>query len=234
MEFSGFDKTGDVEVYKILIIEDEELIREELKTFLINAGFFVACTVDFSNTINQIKSENPHLILLDINLPGQDGYTLCKSIRSFCATPILFLTGRSSAMDEWQALTIGGDDYIAKPYNIPILLARVNLLLKKGKAAEPPCMIEYKGIELKPIAGTLVFHGKEMELTKTELKIMYFLFRHPGEIVPRLDLVEYLWDNEIHIDDNTLSVNIMRIREKLQILGIDDLIQTKRGMGYKL
>jgi len=213
---------------KILIIEDEELIREELKIFLSNAGYIVDCVTDFDKTLNHIKSDSFDLILLDINLPGQNGYHLCTAIRSFSKTPILFLTGRNTAMDELQALTLGGDDYIAKPYHVPILLARINLLLRH-RTAEQIDRIEYKDIELKPIAGTLITKGQEIELTKTELKIMYYLFKHPGEIVPRLDLVEYLWENEIHIDDNTLSVNIMRIREKLRNLGIDDFIQTKRG-----
>lgn len=218
---------------KILIIEDEELIRNELGTLLSNAGYSVDYVIDFNHPLNCIKSISPDLILLDVNLPEQDGFSLCTSIRSFSQTPILFITGRNTSMDELQALTLGGDDYIVKPYNIPILLARISLLLKRGMA-EQIDTLEYRGVQLNPIAGTLRAKGKEVELTKTELKIMYYLFKHSGEIIPRLDLVEYLWDNEIHIDDNTLSVNIMRIREKLRDLGLDNLIQTKRGMGYKI
>lgn len=219
--------------YKIVIIEDEELIREELKILLVNAGYTVDCVINFGETIDYIKLVSPDLILLDVNLPGQDGYHLCSSIRTFSTTPILFITGRNTTMDELQALTLGGDDYIAKPYNIPILLARINLLLRRGTAEQADIM-EYKGIQLNLIAGTFTTNRKEIELTKTELKIMYYLFKHTGEIVSRIDLVEYLWDNEIHIDDNTLSVNIMRIREKLRVLGVADFIQTKRGMGYKI
>lgn len=219
--------------YKIVIIEDEELIREELQTLLTNAGYMVDCVINFEETINYIKSTSPDLILLDINLPRQDGYRLCSSIRAFSATPILFITGRNTTMDELQALTLGGDDFITKPYNIPILLARINLLLRRGSTKQTNTM-EYKGMQLNLIGGTLTTNGKEIELTKTELKIIYYLFKHTGEIVIRTDLVEYLWDNEIHIDDNTLSVNIMRIREKLRALGVDDFIQTKRGMGYKI
>lgn len=219
---------------KILIIEDEKLIREELETLLSNAGFTVVNIIDFENTLENIKAESPDLILLDINLPGQNGYSLCASVRKFSDVPILFITGRNTTMDELQALTLGGDDFISKPYNIPILLARINALLKRGQSARQPSHLEYNGIVLNPIAATLAIDGQKIELTKTELKIMYYLFEHPGEIVPRLDLVEYLWDNEIHIDDNTLSVNIMRIREKMRSLGRGDLIQTKRGMGYKI
>lgn len=219
--------------YKIIIIEDEPLIRDELKTLLLNTGYTVDCVTDFNNTLEYISKSAPDLILLDINLPGQDGYRLCSAIRSFSQTPILFITGRDTAMDELQALTIGGDDYITKPYNIPILLARISILLRHGAAEQPDCL-EYNGIKLNAIAGTLTAGEKEIELTKTELKIMYYLFKHPREIVSRLDLVEYLWDSKIHIDDNLLSVNIMRIREKLRDLGIDNLIQTKRGMGYRI
>lgn len=218
---------------KILIIEDEELIREELASLLSNAGYLTKSVDDFNTVLRQVKESYPDLILLDINLPGKNGFSLCTSIRSFCDTPILFLTGRSTAMDELQALTLGGDDYISKPYNIPVLLARIHLLLKRTENTDSPLM-EYQGLLLKPIAGTITYHGQEAELTRTELKIMYYLFQHPGEIIPRLDLIEYLWDYDIHIDDNTLSVNIMRIREKLQALGAKDFIQTKRGMGYKI
>lgn len=218
----------------ILIIEDEKLIREELQTLLSNAGFAVSCVTDFENVLAQVKAKSPDLILLDINLPAQNGYSLCASIRRFSEVPILFLTGRNTAMDELQALTLGGDDFIAKPYNIPILLARINALLKRGQAVGQPVCLVHDGITLDPVAGTLSVQEKEAELTKTELKIMYYLFSHAGEIVSRLELVEYLWDNEIHIDDNTLSVNIMRIREKLRTLGKEGLIRTKRGMGYKI
>jgi len=219
---------------RILIIEDEELIREELATLLSNVGFEVKCIEDFNNPIEQIKDDIPDLVLLDITLPGSDGYSLCSTIRSFSQVPIIFITGRNTAMDELQALTLGGDDYIAKPYNIPVLLARINLLIKKGKNDEQKDFIEYKGIQLHLVAGNLVYKGYEMELTKTELRILYYLFTHAREIVSRLVLVEFLWDNEIHIDDNTLSVNMTRIRDKLCKLGVDDLIQTKRGMGYKI
>lgn len=219
---------------KILLVEDEVLIREELTTILTNAGYLVESIVDFQNSLEQIRDAQPDLILLDVNLPGQDGYSLCAAIRSFSSTPIIFITGRNTAMDELQALTLGGDDYIAKPYNIPVMLARIGRLISHEQPGDHKEYIEYKAIRLYPIAGVLAFNGNKAELTKTELKIIHYLFTHTGEIVSRLDLVEYLWDNEVHIDDNTLSVNMMRLRDKLQSLGIENLIQTKRGMGYKV
>ena len=223
---------------KILIIEDDSLIRQELGTLLSNQGYDAACVTDFRDVPRQVRETSPDLILLDINLPGQDGYRICTAVRSFSAVPILFLTGRDTAMDELQALTLGGDDYVSKPYNIPVLLARIGALLRRGAAAAAAagtrsCPMKHRGVRLDTVTGTLTKDGKSVELTKTELKIMYLLFLHPGEIVPRADIIEYLWDNEIHTDDNTLSVNVMRLREKLRALGENDFIQTRRGMGYQ-
>lgn len=219
---------------RILIIEDDALIREELATLLSNQGYGVCCVTDFRDVPMQVREASPDLILLDINLPGQDGFQVCTIIRSFSTVPILFLTGRGTAMDELQALTLGGDDYVAKPYNIPVLLARIGLLLRRRTpAGAQPCPMEHRGVRLDIAAGTLSKGGKSVDLTKTELKVMYLLFRHPGKIVPRADIIEYLWDNEIHTDDNALSVNVMRLREKLRALGEEDFIQTRRGMGYQ-
>ena len=218
----------------IYIIEDNENIRWELRDFLQKNGYETVCPADPEELEALLAKKPADLILLDINLPDRDGYRLCADIRSFTDTPIMFITGRDTSMDELYALTVGGDDYVSKPYNVPILLARIRLLLKRGKAGEQAERLEYKGIRLNLVSGTLSFKGQETELTKTELKIIYYLFSHTGEIVSRMDLVEFLWDNQIHIDDNTLSVNIMRIREKLSGLGAENLIQTKRGMGYKI
>lgn len=219
---------------KILIIEDDILIQKELKTLLSNQGYAASCITDFTNVPDQVREAAPDLILLDINLPGQDGYQICTAVRSFSDLPILFLTGRSTAMDELQALTLGGDDYVAKPFNIPVLLARIGLLLKHRKPASQPGILEYGGLRLDMVAGKLSKNEKSAALTKTELKIMYLLFQHPGEIVSRLDIIEYLWDNEIHTDDNTLSVNVMRLREKLRRMGAEDFLQTRRGLGYQV
>ena len=221
---------------RILIIEDDALIQEELATLLSNQGYTASCVTDFRDVTRQVREISPDLILLDISLPGQDGYRICTAVRSFSAVPILFLTGRDTAMDELQALTLGGDDYVSKPYNIPVLLARIGLLLRRcaPAARSQPCLLEHRGVRLDTVAGTLAKGGGSVDLTRTELKIMSLLFLHSGEIVPRIDLIEYLWDNEIHTDDNTLSVNVMRLREKLRTLGEEDFIQTRRGMGYQV
>ena len=148
-------------------------------------------------------------------------------------TPIIFVTSKNSAMDELNGLTVGGDDYIEKPYNVPVLLARINKMMKRVYPEENE-VLEYKGITLEILTGVLIYNNQKIELTRNEFKILYYLFKNAGKIVPRLDIVEYMWDNQMFIDDNTLSVNITRIREKLAQIGIENLIETRRGQGYKV
>jgi len=218
---------------RILIVEDDEIIREELTQFLENSGYKVLAPKLDISIINAINDNSPDLILLDINLPYQDGFTLCRKIRSFSQVPIIFITARDTSMDELKGLMMGGDDYITKPYNLPVLLARVGSLLKRTSPTDNQCL-NYKGITLNPISAVIEYEENFVELSKTELKIVYYLFQNIGKVVPRIELIEFLWDNQIHIDDNTLSVHITRLRDKLNEIGISDLIQTKRGMGYKI
>lgn len=221
--------------YKILIIEDEQEIREELDILLKNAGYEVEKITKFENVANQVIEIKPHLILLDVNLPGKNGYEICTKIRAEIETPIIFVTSKNSALDELNGLTIGGDDYIEKPYNIPVLLTRISKILKRAYPEQKEQNeIEYKGIKLEILSGLVKYQDKEIELTRNEFKILYYLFQNAGKIVQRLDIVEYMWDNQMYIDDNTLSVNITRIREKLAEIGIENLIETKRGQGYKI
>ncbi|HBA48719.1 MAG TPA: DNA-binding response regulator [Lachnospiraceae bacterium] len=173
------------------------------------------------------------LVLLDLGLPGKNGFTLCMEIRRISRVPILFLTGRDSALDELQALNLGGDDYIVKPYNAPLLLAHINALLRRTMNVQEPDMLEAGGLSVHLTRGTASAGGKCMELTRNELRILVHLMRHPGEIVSRADLIDALWDDHIYIDDNTLSVNMTRLRGKLAELGLPDCIKTRRGMGYQ-
>lgn len=190
---------------------------------------------DFTNILCQIKKIEPDLILLDINLPQNDGFKICSQIRTFSEVPIIFITARDTSMDELQALTLGGDDYITKPYNIPILMARINSLLKRKIPANltSEC-IEHKEVKLYPIEAVIRYKNHKIELTKTELKILFCLFSKKNEFVSRGEVIEYLWDNDIYIDDNTLSVNVSRIRDKLKKIQIEDFINTKRGLGYRI
>lgn len=222
-------------MFKIIIVEDDKEIREELKILLENSGHQVKLVTDFENVAQKIIDEQAHLVLLDINLPNKSGYEICSKIRTKSNIPIIFVTSRNNSMDELKGIMLGGDDYIEKPYNVPILLARIqNLLNRTYQKENKESIIEYKGIVLDILKSTIKYQEKEIELTKTELKTLYFLLQHKDIIVPRADIINYLWDNEVYADDNSLSVIITRIREKIKELGIDNLIETKRGQGYKL
>ena len=222
-------------MFKIIIVEDDKEIREELKILLENSGHQVKLVTDFENVPQKIIDEQAHLVLLDINLPNKSGYEICSKIRTKSNIPIIFVTSRNNSMDELKGIMLGGDDYIEKPYNVPSLLARIqNLLNRTYQKENKQSIIEYKGIVLDILKSTIKYQEKEIELTKTELKTLYFLLQHKDIIVPRADIINYLWDNEVYADDNSLSVIITRIREKIKELGIDNFIETKRGQGYKL
>lgn len=219
-------------MYQIMVIEDDPVIQEELSVLLKSNGYGVILLKDFFNIISEIQKSPPHLILLDINLPVQDGFKICSGIRTFSNVPIIFVTSRNTDMDELNSIMLGGDDFITKPYNISIMLARIASLLKRTYASEHTEVMTYREVTLHLENSQIEHQGKSAELTKNELKIMLFLFRNAGKIVPRADLVEYLWDSQLYVDDNALSVNITRIREKLKQIGVIDFIQTKHRQGY--
>lgn len=218
---------------KIAIIEDELDIREELRLLLSNAGYEAVAAEEFTDTASWVLAQSPDLILLDVGLPEKDGYALCKEVRRLSQVPILFVTSRDTSMDELKALSLGGDDFIAKPYNIPVLLARIQVILRRGGTLSSES-ITVKGLTLHLTRSSIQKGEKTVELTKNESRILWCLMQHPGEILQRADLIEFLWDNQVYIDDNTLSVNVTRLRTKLRALGLEDFIQTKRGMGYKI
>lgn len=219
---------------QIMIIEDDPAIREELVLLLKNEGYCPLPVEDFTDIAGQVVQSRPDLILLDIGLPGRDGFSLCAALRRSIDAPIIFVTSRDSSIDEIQALSLGGDDYVTKPYNIPVLMARIKAILRRnGKTSEPE-IIESNGLRLNLAKGTVSAGQETVILTRNELQILACLMNRPGEIVSRTDLIETLWDNQIYIDDNTLSVNMTRLRSKLEELGLPDLIKTRRGMGYQL
>ena len=217
----------------VMVIEDDQIIREELTALLKNEGYLVQIITEFEAIPEQVGSIRPDLVLLDLGLPGRDGLSLCTAIRKIA--PIIVITSRTSSLDELKALNLGSDDYVTKPYNIPVLLARIKAVLRRngGEAAEPD-ILETAGLRLSLTRGTVTASGGTIELTRNELKILAHLMAHAGEIVSRADLIEALWDSQIYIDDNTLSVNVTRLRSKLQELGMPDIIKTRRGMGYQL
>ena len=218
----------------IMIIEDDPAIREELALLLTNEGYQAAAVTDFTNVAEQAEKAAPDLIVLELGLPGRDGMALCADIRRTGRTPIIFVTSRDSAVDELRALSLGGDDYITKPYNIPVLLARIKAVLRRGGGPAEPDVLEAGGLTLHLTEGTASAGEKSVELTRNELKILAHLMAGGGKIVSRADLIEALWDSQIYIDDNTLSVNMTRLRAKLEGIGLPSFIKTRRGMGYQL
>ena len=220
---------------KIMVIEDDTAIQEELALLLENEGYMPLVVTNFTDIQGQAVLERPDLILLDIGLPGRDGFSLCAALRKAIPVPIIFVTSRDAGVDEVRALSLGGDDYITKPYSVPVLLARIKAVLRRS-IGEPESadILEAGGLRLSLTKGVVSANGKTAELTRNELQILACLMAHTGQIVSRADLIDALWDNQIYIDDNTLSVNMTRLRGKLAEIGLPDAIKTRRGMGYQL
>ena len=220
--------------HKLMIIEDDPLIRNELRTLLIGNGYEVSAPEELTGIVDLVREEQPHLILLDIKLPHDSGFSICSQIRTFSEAPIVFVTSCSTDMDELNSIMLGGDAFITKPYNTAILLARIASLLKKAYPAQQNEQMTYNGAVLHLESGMIEYEGRKAELTKNELKILYYLFKNAGKICNRADIVEFLWDNQLYVDDNALSVNVNRIREKLTGIGLENFIKTRHRQGYTL
>ena len=221
-----------MESKKIFIIEDEEKIREELTKFLEKYGYVVESSDDFENIVDVSLSCNPNMILLDINLPYYDGYYICREIRKRSEVPIIVVTSRQSEMDELMSMNLGADDFITKPYNTQILLARINSVLKIVYSKEVQESMVYKDLVLNLSNGTISNKDNTLNLTKNEIKILSYLIKNKGKIISRENLMEYLWNDDFFVDDNTLSVNITRLRKKIESIGLKNPIETRRGLGY--
>lgn len=219
---------------RILVIEDDLTIQAQLKTLLLGNGYEVDAVTDFSRVIEQFKAFAPHLVLIDIKLPGDNGFEICSQIRSFSNIPIVFVTSSNTDMDELNSIMLGGDAFITKPYNTAILLAKIASLLRRAYASGQSEILTWNGADLHLESSFIEYNSQRTELTKNELKILYYLFKNAGKICSRGDLVEFLWDNQLYVDDNALSVNINRIREKLAGIGLTDFIKTKHRQGYTI
>lgn len=217
---------------KIVIVEDHELIRNELSVLLSRYGYEVIAIDHFETVVEDCLKEEADLILLDINLPLYDGYYICREIRTKSEVPIIVVTSRDSEMDELMSMNSGADDFITKPYNTQILLARISAMLKRTKKDKSDDFIQYKELKLQLNNSTIVYKNEIIELSKNEMKILYTLLQHKETIVSREQLMETLWQSNEFIDDNTLTVNINRVRKKLESVGLKDFIKTKRGQGY--
>lgn len=216
---------------KILIVEDDNKLRNELGLYLSNNGYDVDEITDYKNSVDVIINSDSDLVLLDINLPMIDGEYICKEVRKTSDIPIIMLTSRTSEMDELICINYGADDYITKPYNPRILIARIEALLKRANKNVSDT-ISYMGVRVNLSKSTFTYNDKEFDLSKNELKILHFLIKNKSKIVSRDSLMDYLWDNNAFVDDNTLTVNTNRLRRKLESAGLGHFIETKRGQGY--
>lgn len=220
---------------KILIIEDDEKLRCELETFLNKNGFVATSLKKFDNAVEDILKIQADLLLVDINLPYTDGEFICKEIRKTSNVPIIMVTSRDSEMDELLSLNYGADQYVTKPYNIQILLAKIVGLLKRNQnAGNNPDKTDCGEFVLNTAGRIIEKEDNKVELTKNEYKILEYLVIHRQQVISRDEIMDYLWESEEFVDDNTLNVNIKRLRMKLEELGLTDQIETRRGQGYLL
>lgn len=221
-------------MYKIMIVEDNKSIRNELDIFLSKHGYQVVVLDNFDNVVDDILKENPDCLLLDLTLPNIDGHFISRKLREKSLMPIIVVTSRDSTVDELMSINYGADDYITKPYDLQILLARLEALMRRTYESETENSLFIKGIKLDLAKGLIIYQNQELNITKNEIFILSYLIQNKNKIVIREDLMKHLWGSDLFIDDNTLTVNINRIRVKLSEIGIEDLIETKRGMGYMI
>lgn len=221
-----------MEKAKIILVEDNQKIQKELCEFLGRYDYETKALNNFENIVEDILKEGADLVLLDINLPVYDGYYICRAVREKSDVPIIVVTSRDSEMDELMSMNLGADDFISKPYNTQILVARISSLLKRTKHVKEDWQITHKGLLINLSNSTACRGEEQIELSKNEVKILSVLMKHKGEIVSRDNLMEELWQSNEFVDDNTLTVNINRLRKKLDSIGLADYIVTKRGQGY--
>lgn len=219
---------------KIFVVEDETEICKELSVLLQKYGYAYESSTDFAHITDHILKAEADLVLLDINLPYQDGYTICREIRKQSDIPIIVLTSRNTDYDELMSLNIGADDFISKPYNAQVLIARIQKILKRTYEAQVNSVLIHKGLTINLLKATASYGDKEVDLTKNELGILRLLVVNKGNVIPRDAIIDELWQSDEFIDENTLNVNIVRLRKKLSEIGAPDYLETKRGLGYKV
>ena len=223
------------DMYKILIIEDDAVISEQVSRYLARWGYETACAEDFENILPQFVSFAPQLVLLDIGLPFYNGYYWCGEIRKVSQVPVVFVSSASDNMNIVMAMNMGGDDFIAKPFDLEVLLAKVQAILRRTYAFQnQSTVMEHRNVILNLADMSLLYQGTKLELSKNEFRILQLLYENAGRTVSRETIMKRLWDNECFVDDNTLTVNMNRLRRKLEEAGIQDFIATEKGVGYQL
>ncbi|WP_195576640.1 response regulator transcription factor [Paenibacillus sp. 1001270B_150601_E10] len=221
-------------MYRIMIIEDDEKIRRIVADSLIKWQYEIVEVTQFDQVLMELEQTNPHLVLLDINLPVYDGYYWCQQIRAVSKVPIIFLSSRNQNMDIIMAINMGGDDFIQKPFDLDILVAKINALLRRKYTyqEEEQVRFTHRGLKLNVTNSTIEYIGQSAELSRNEFILLQFMMRNAGKIVSREDLMQSLWNEDQFVDDNTLTVNVNRLRRKIAELGLEEFIVTRKGMGY--
>jgi len=223
-------------MYKIFIVEDDAKLAEIIGKNLQKYNYAYRVCEDFSRILEEMNRYEPHLVLLDINLPMYDGFYWCSQIRTFSKLPLIFITSRDSKMDQIMALNMGGDDYIQKPFSMEILISKINSLLRRSYAYSDHSLsiIDVEGKILDLNKRKLFVNGMDVALTNNEFNILHLLFSNRSQAVKRETIIKRLWREESFVDDNTLTVNINRLRKKLQDHGLEDFIKTVKGIGYEV
>lgn len=222
----------EVPLSRVYVVEDDPAVCSELCTLLVRAGYEVVCPERFDALAPDILAAEPDIVLLDLNLPVQDGRDVARQVRASSTVPIIVVTSRATDFDEVECMRIGADDFIAKPYNGQVLLAHIDAVLRRTARNLVQRTIEVRGLELDLVRGTVTYEGQSTELTKNELRILELLMRHSGEVVSREDIMMALWNSDSFVDDNTLTVNMNRLRQALGRVGAKTFVTTHRGVGY--
>lgn len=220
-------------MYRILIVEDDLVIAKSIKNHIISWGYEAECVSDFKNVISKFISYDPQLVLLDISLPFYNGYHWCSEIRKVSKVPIIFISSAADNMNIVMAVNMGGDDFIGKPFDLNVLTAKIQALLRRTyDFVNLVNLLEHKGAILNLNDATLTYQNQKIELTKNDFKILQILLENKGKVVSRYSIMIKLWESDNFIDDNTLTVNITRLRKKLEDIGLINFILTKKGIGY--
>lgn len=220
-------------MYRIMIVEDDEGIANEIKAGLSSWGIEAKCVEDYKNVVGEVVNFKPHLVLLDIMLPFFNGYHWCTEIRKVSKLPIIFLSSASDNMNIVMAMNMGADDFIAKPFDMAVLIAKIQAILRRTyDFSASISMIEHKGLMLNTEDGSMTYNGEKIELSKNEYRILLALMENKGKVVSRERLMEKLWESDDFVDENTLTVNVNRLRKKLDMAGLKGFIATKHGVGY--
>ena len=221
--------------HRVFIVEDDRVIAAAVKRHIESWGCEARVVQDFRNVLKEFVAFDPHLVLMDISLPFFNGYHWCREIRKVSQVPVIFISSASDNMNIVMAMDMGGDDFIAKPFDLSVLTAKVQAVLRRAyefSGAQP--LLEHRGAILNLSDASLTYEGKRLELTKNDFRILQTLMERPGQVVSRETIMLRLWETDCFVDDNTLTVNMTRLRKKLEAIGLEDFILTRKGAGYQL